>query len=134
MTDSQAFEQDLCSRKTDCTPTLDAYAPKVNEMLKGMPKGTNVLVTSDETADLEFLAGVDALGWHRIDHLKLGTAQRLREVFGDSDRWADSAVDQALLSLGSRFVGTEGSQVSEISALRVQSWNGGETVMVPRPA
>lgn len=124
---------DLCAAKTDCTPTLDAYIPKVNALLQELPRHTQVLVTSDETTDLAFLSGIDALGWHRVDHAALGTAARLEEVFGASSRWADSAVDQALLSLGSSFVGTEGSQVSEISALRVRSWNEGATVMVPRP-
>jgi hypothetical protein len=98
-----------------------------------MPLNTKVLVTSDETTDEAFLSGIDALGWLRVNHLALGTAARLEELFGDSARWADGAVDQALLSLGSAFVGTEGSQVSQISELRVASWNAGRTTLVQRP-
>lgn len=92
-----------------------------------------VLVTTDEQDDREFLSSIDQLGWYRIDHARLGTAKRLAAEYGDAARWADAAVDQAILSLGAQFVGTSGSQVSIISELRVATWNGGETRMIQRP-
>lgn len=42
----------------------------------------------------------------------------------------DGAVDQAIMALGSAFVGTNGSQVSSAAALRIQSWKGGQAVVV----
>lgn len=70
-----------------------------------------VLVTTDETTDLDFLASVEAFGWTIVNHALLGTEEKLRKEFGEAWKWADAAVDQAILSLGSHFVGTRGSQV-----------------------
>jgi hypothetical protein len=92
-----------------------------------------VLITTDEQDDNSFLSAIDALGWYRIDHRSLGTFSRLEQKYGDAARWADAVVDQAILSLGSHFVGTSGSQVSLVTELRVAAWNGGETRLVERP-
>lgn len=94
----------------------------------------SVLVTTDEKDDQEFLSSVDELGWYRIDHGALGTADVLRAEYGDNALWADAAIDQAILSLGMHFVGTADSQVSIISELRVATWNGGKTRLVKRPS
>lgn len=88
------------------------YAPHVSMMLDRSPLGTVVVVTTDESADHAFLRAIDELGWFRIDHKKLGTEAVLQLQFGDAHRWADAAVDQAILALGDHFVGTDGSQVS----------------------
>ena len=91
-------------------------------------------MTTDEQDDEIFLSSIDKLGWLRIDHRKLGTASVLEERYGDKSRWYDAAIDQAILSLGSAFVGTSGSQVSLVTELRIAAWNGGETSLVERPA
>lgn len=92
-----------------------------------------VLVTTDEQDDEIFLSSIDALGWLRIDHKKLGTFSTLERKYGQAARWYDAAIDQAILSLGSGFVGTSGSQVSLVTELRIAAWNGGETSLVERP-
>jgi len=91
-------------------------------------------VTTDEQDDEIFLSSIDALGWYRVDHRKLGTFSILEEKYGDAARWYDAVVDQAILSLGNKFVGTSGSQVSLVTELRVAAWNGGTTSLVERPA
>lgn len=101
-------------------------------MLALSPRGTRVLVTTDENEDLDYLSGFKRLGWSRVDHVKLKTSEVLKKQFGVFWRWADGAVDQAILSLGTNFVGTEGSQVSLVSSMRVRSWNDGRTEMVLR--
>ncbi|GAA5970808.1 hypothetical protein JCM11641_004462 [Rhodosporidiobolus odoratus] len=123
-----------CSAGAGCTPALDAYVEKLEPLLALSPPGVKVLVTTDEQDDADFLSAVDALGWYRINHRALGTFSTLEEKYGDAARWADAAVDQAILSLGMHFVGTSGSQVSLVTELRVAAWNGGETRLVERPS
>ncbi|GAA5849462.1 hypothetical protein JCM8547_000460 [Rhodosporidiobolus lusitaniae] len=123
-----------CSAGENCTPSLDAYVEKLQPLLALSPPKTKVLVTTDEQDDAAYLSAVDSLGWYRIDHRSLGTFARLEERYGDAARWADAVVDQAILSLGSHFVGTSGSQVSLVTELRVAAWNGGETRLVERPS
>ncbi|KAK4704717.1 hypothetical protein P7C70_g1493, partial [Phenoliferia sp. Uapishka_3] len=122
--------QDKCGDKPDCLPTAANYAPHVASMLDRCPPGGVVLVTTDETEDQAFLESLDARGWFRIDHPKLGTEMVLKERFGSGYKWADAAVDQAILSLGDHFVGTDGSQVSWVSAERVSAWQGGTFSLV----
>jgi len=93
---------------------------------------TIVLVTTDETSS-GFHASLKSLGWYAVNHAAVGTASLLKERHGDASGWWDSAVDQAILSLGKGFVGTLDSQVSLVSALRVASWNDGATRFVKRP-
>ncbi|GAA5903775.1 hypothetical protein JCM6882_003415 [Rhodosporidiobolus microsporus] len=123
-----------CSSGSNCTPALDAYNEKLAPLLAISPPGTRVLVTTDEQNDRDFLRRIDARGWYRVDHRKLGTFGLLESRYGDAARWADAVVDQAILSLGSHFVGTAGSQVSLVTELRVAAWNGGETRLVQRPS
>ncbi|GAA6024155.1 hypothetical protein JCM11491_001016 [Sporobolomyces phaffii] len=126
--------KEWCSTGHNCTPAIDRYVEKVEPMLALQPKGTKVLVTTDEQDDDIFLSSIDALGWYRIDHRRLGTFSILEERYGDAARWYDAAIDQAILSLGSGFVGTSGSQVSLVTELRVAAWNRGQTSLVERPA
>ncbi|GAA5935583.1 hypothetical protein JCM10213_003624 [Rhodosporidiobolus nylandii] len=123
-----------CDAGSGCTPTLDAYSEKLAPLLAASPPGTRVLVTTDEQDDRDFLAGIDALGWYRVNHRMLGTPALLEAQYGDAARWVDAAVDQAILSLGSAFLGSSGSQVSLVTELRVAAWNGGETALVERPS
>lgn len=126
--------EEWCDAGSNCVAsTPDAYVPEVERLRASMPRNTVVLVTTDETEDLEFLAGFKRLGWYRIDHDALGTRAILKQRFGVYDRWADGAVDQAILSLGAAFVGTQGSQVSLVTELRVRSWNDAPTGYVARP-
>ncbi|GAA5870793.1 hypothetical protein JCM1840_006806 [Sporobolomyces johnsonii] len=126
--------KEWCSTGHNCTPTLDAYAEKLEPLLALSPPGTSVLVTTDEQDDNIFLSSIDKLGWYRVDHRALGTFATLEAKYGEDARWVDAAVDQAILSLGSHFVGTSGSQVSLVTELRVAVWNGGETRLVERPS
>ncbi|BGP14472.1 hypothetical protein JCM10213_004594 [Rhodosporidiobolus nylandii] len=122
-----------CSRQADCVPQVEAYRREVDELLSKMPENTTVLATTDDTS-AEFLSELAGLGWFVIDHDTLGTASLLASRYGELERgWYDSAVDQAIHSLGSAFVGTGDSQVSLVAALRVATWNGGETRIVRRP-
>ncbi|GAA5928381.1 O-fucosyltransferase family protein [Sporobolomyces koalae] len=123
-----------CSTGHNCTPAIDRYVEKVAPMLANAPRGTKVLVTTDEQDDRIFLDSIDSLGWYRIDHRALGTFETLEKRYGDAARWYDAAIDQAILSLGTAFVGTSGSQVSLVTELRVAAWNGGSTALVERPA
>lgn len=91
-----------------------------------------VLVTTDETSS-EFHSSLKLLGWYAVNHAAVGTAALLKERYGDASGWWDSAVDQAILSVGKAFVGTLDSQVWLVSALRVASWNDGATRFVRRP-
>ncbi|GAA5955416.1 hypothetical protein JCM21900_005368 [Sporobolomyces salmonicolor] len=126
--------KEWCSTGHNCTPTLDAYVEKLEPLLALSPPGTPVLVTTDEQDDNIFLSSIDKLGWYRVDHPALGTFATLEAKYGEDARWVDAAVDQAILSLGSHFVGTSGSQVSLVTELRVAAWNGGETGLVERPS
>ncbi|GAA5969789.1 hypothetical protein JCM21900_003206 [Sporobolomyces salmonicolor] len=120
-----------CPSGHGCVAPLEAYNSAVDELLKNLPLDTIVLVTTDETSPT-FHASLAALGWCAISHTSLGTAALLQSKYGDASGWYDSAVDQAILSLGRAFVGTLDSQVSLVSALRVASWNDGETRLVRR--
>ncbi|GAA5855867.1 hypothetical protein JCM8547_000392 [Rhodosporidiobolus lusitaniae] len=122
-----------CREGMECVPQTDAYKAKVDELLKNLPKGTPVLATTDDTSP-EFLSSLTALGWSAIDHTTLGTRALLDSRYGKiASGWFDAAVDQAIHSLGTAFVGTADSQVSLIGALRVATWNGGEIRIVARP-
>ncbi|ORY63677.1 hypothetical protein BCR35DRAFT_334784 [Leucosporidium creatinivorum] len=133
-----------CPQQQNCTPPVTDYAAAVEPLLSlfnttlPLPSPSSptprVLVTTDETTDMDFLSSIDDLGWARVNHTRLGTEEKLRKEYGEAWRWADSAVDQAILSLGQHFVGTRGSQVSQLSQLRVETWNGGQTAVVDRPA
>ncbi|GAA5974242.1 hypothetical protein JCM11641_003347 [Rhodosporidiobolus odoratus] len=122
-----------CARKEDCVPQIETYKREVDDLLKTLPKDTIVLATTDDTSP-DFLSDLTALGWFVIDHEQLGTASLLSARYGElASGWYDSAVDQAIHSLGAAFVGTGDSQVSLVGALRVATWNGGETRQVRRP-
>ncbi|GAA5892982.1 hypothetical protein JCM8208_004143 [Rhodotorula glutinis] len=122
-----------CPSGHDCVPPLSSYRAAVASQLSHLPPDTPVLVTTDDTSR-EFLSSIQALGWLVVDHVTLGTEALLIERYGEKEYgWYGSAVDQAIHSLGTGFVGTEDSQVSLVAALRVAAWSGGRSEMVKRP-
>ncbi|GAA5851406.1 hypothetical protein JCM9279_001056 [Rhodotorula babjevae] len=121
-----------CPSGHDCVPPLSAYRAAVASQLSHLPPDTPILVTTDDTST-DFLSSVRALGWFVVDHAALGTEALLVDRYGERSGWYGSAVDQAIHSLGSGFVGTEDSQVSLVAALRVAAWSGGRSEMVKRP-
>ncbi|GAA5914983.1 O-fucosyltransferase family protein [Sporobolomyces salmoneus] len=123
-----------CNSGSGCVAPIESYQKAVEELKKELPGDTKVLVTTDETSP-SFHSSLSSLGWFTINHSSpsVGTSSLLRERYGASSGWWDSAVDQAILSIGKGFVGTLDSQVSLVSALRVMSWNDGLTKFVTRP-
>lgn len=125
--------QTWCPSGHDCVPPLSDYEAAVASQLSHLPRGTAVLATTDDTS-ADFLASIRALGWYAVDHAALGTEALLVTRYGEREHgWYGSAVDQAIHSIGSAFVGTEDSQVSLVAALRVAAWSGGRAQMVKRP-
>lgn len=132
-TTPDAKEKTWCPSGHDCVPPLSSYRAAVASQLSHLPPDTPVLVTTDDTSR-EFLSSIQALGWLVVDHVTLGTEALLIERYGEKEYgWYGSAVDQAIHSLGTGFVGTEDSQVSLVAALRVAAWSGGRSEMVKRP-
>ncbi|GAA6023432.1 hypothetical protein JCM11491_005581 [Sporobolomyces phaffii] len=123
-----------CPSGHGCVAPIERYHDAVVELRPSLPAETIVLVTTDETSP-EFVASLRARGWRVVDHAAVGTAELLADRYGSggASAWWDSAVDQAVLSLGQAFVGTLDSQVSLVSALRVATWNDGPTAFVKRP-
>ncbi|KAF9022059.1 hypothetical protein BDZ89DRAFT_956960 [Hymenopellis radicata] len=106
----------------DCLAPLSAFQRRVHqvqfELLERTGvKVTRVIVSSDER-DPKFWENIDALGWHYIDHAK----ERTIETYG---QWYAPIIDVVIHSMGSGFVGTDGSTLSLVSQRRVQHWNGG---------
>lgn len=102
----------------------------VNKVLEPLPSNTKVLVSIDELENRDLLNSIDKLGWYRINYRSSGTASQLSRTFRKASLWAHSAVEQAILSLGSAFVGTEGSNLGPVTELRVQTYQKGQTVYV----
>ncbi|SCZ95959.1 BZ3500_MvSof-1268-A1-R1_Chr8-1g09910 [Microbotryum saponariae] len=113
---------------TDCTPSLDAFVAAVKDHLKAELKMSSpeldvdkiqVLITTDEQDDRAILDQIAANGWV----ISQTPSSMIEEAFGDAWKWADSAIAQAILSLGARgFVGTSNSQVNQLTQLRIQSY------------
>ncbi|SCV67053.1 BQ2448_5699 [Microbotryum intermedium] len=116
-----------CEKGTDCTPSLDAFVAALNdlkaELKESWPKidveKIQVLITTDEHDDRAIFDQIAANGWV----VSQTPPSMIEEAFGDAWKWADSAIAQAILSLGARgFVGTANSQVSQLTQLRIQSY------------
>jgi len=69
---------------------------------------------------------VQTRGWHRLDHQKEKTEEKL-------GNWYPTIIDLAAMSMANGFVGNTGSTYSLISGKRVESWNDGPFVMARRP-
>ncbi|KDE03731.1 hypothetical protein MVLG_05801 [Microbotryum lychnidis-dioicae p1A1 Lamole] len=106
-----------CEKGTDCTPSLDAFAAAVKDLEAELKMSSpeldvdkiQVLITTDEQDDRAILDQIAANGWV----ISQTSSSMIEEAFGDAWKWADSAIAQAILSLGARgFVGRSNSQVS----------------------
>lgn len=72
-----------------------------------------VVVTTDEAPNSEFVQQVKALGWKVLDHYHLNTKER----FGG---WWPTILDAAVLARGESFVGTDRSTFSHLAGVRVK--------------
>ena len=82
----------------------------------------HVIVTSDES-NPSWWSSIRSEGWTYVDH----TAERTEDHFGF---WYPTFIDAIIHSLGTGFVGTEGSTMSLVAGRRVEDWNGGVVKMV----
>lgn len=89
-----------------------------NKKAKDLP----VLFATDST-DPAFIKKLNQLGWIYINHVEFATSAR----FGG---WYPGVLDSSILSRASGFVGTRQSTFSYVAARRVESWNGGATLIV----
>ncbi|SCV69768.1 BQ2448_1162 [Microbotryum intermedium] len=116
-----------CPMQVNCVPTLDAFASALNDLRAELSKllpnhyvdKFPVLVSTDERDDQKFLGDIKARGWIISDT----PSDAMERSFGEGWKWADSAIAQAILSLGRRgFVGTSNSQISQLTQLRIQTY------------
>ncbi|KAI5480744.1 hypothetical protein MNV49_007150 [Pseudohyphozyma bogoriensis] len=85
------------------------------------PERYEVLATTDEPHHSEFVKEIEALGWKVVDHHEFFTAE-----LGD---WWAPVLDAAMLASAQGFVGTYRSTFSRLAAMRVESWNGGVSII-----
>ncbi|GAA6010954.1 hypothetical protein JCM10207_004011 [Rhodosporidiobolus poonsookiae] len=77
-----------------------------------------VVCTTDERGDSDFVKEVRALGWKVLDHDAFQTKENY-------DGWMPTMLDGAILARGRSFVGTDRSTFSHMAGLRVKYWRGG---------
>ncbi|GAA5907252.1 O-fucosyltransferase family protein [Sporobolomyces salmoneus] len=104
-----------------------AGVEKVQKMVKGRQgkkkaQDLPVLFATDSTDPL-FIKKLNKLGWIYINHVEFATSAR----FGG---WYPGVLDSSILSRAVGFVGTRQSTFSYVAARRVESWNGGKTLIV----
>ncbi|GAA5971420.1 hypothetical protein JCM3765_001426 [Sporobolomyces pararoseus] len=109
--------------------TFKAGVERVQKALKARKgkKGSKeqdlpVLFATDST-DPVFIKKLNKLGWIYINHVEFATSAR----FGG---WYPGILDSSILSRATGFVGTRQSTFSYVAARRVESWNGGSTLVV----
>jgi hypothetical protein len=132
--------QDRCKAGKDCFTPLSSYSEGVSTIRAKLPASISpdslrVLVTTDET-DPEFLSDIkENLRWSVVDHAELDTLNKFREEkgWGEQCWWTPPILDQLFLSLGKGFVGSWDSTVSQVAAMRVETWNGGVTMIANPP-
>jgi hypothetical protein len=91
-------------------------------LARGIRGPLPIVVTSDER-DAGWWADVAAMGWYRVDHGALGTADRL-------GTWYPVFLDAVIQSRGVGFLGTARSTMSLLAKRRVEDWQGGIGQMV----
>lgn len=75
----------------------------------GIPASQYAIVaTTDDVVGSPFVDRVESLGWKVVDHVLMGTNERL-------DEWYGALIDGAILARGRGFVGTEWSTFSYIA-------------------
>ncbi|KAG8906710.1 hypothetical protein FRB99_006308 [Tulasnella sp. 403] len=115
--------------KETCFPPMSALADAVEEVRqtlrtrRGIEIGKNDVVLTSDEKDPMWWASVAELGWKFADHEKEKTV----ETYG---RWYPPFIDAIHQSMGTGFVGTEGSTMSLVALRRVVDWNGGMGKMV----
>ncbi|KAI8344968.1 hypothetical protein B0O80DRAFT_504829, partial [Mortierella sp. GBAus27b] len=87
---------------------------------RGLIARLPVVVTTDSQDEKDF-EEIKALGWHRLDHDKLGT----RDLWGS---FGPAMVDAAILAHADGFVASTRSTMSRVAAARQKSWFGRMTV------
>ncbi|KAF8816316.1 hypothetical protein BYT27DRAFT_7248408 [Phlegmacium glaucopus] len=105
------------------------YLSRVDEIRNILPRKQDkdiiqALITSDEE-DLAFWSDVRAYDWVYLNRTEERTQERLGE-------WFIPIVDIVPQSLAIGFVGTQQSTFSLVIAWRVEDWNDGPTIHVPR--
>jgi len=83
----------------------------------------NGYITDEE--DPAFWMDIRGYGWVYFNH----TEERTQEKLGE---WFSPVVDIVSQSMALGFVGTKHSTFSLVSARRVEDWNDGATILLPR--
>ncbi|EJT99488.1 hypothetical protein DACRYDRAFT_55580, partial [Dacryopinax primogenitus] len=108
-----------CNGTLECMPTLHQLERRVSSVRSQLLflgiSAPYVLLTSDET-DASWWASLPPT-YGQINH----TLYRTEEKYGE---WYPSVLDSVFLSLGSGFVGTEGSTMSLLAYRRVRERGG----------
>ncbi|KAG9038503.1 hypothetical protein FS837_001244 [Tulasnella sp. UAMH 9824] len=118
--------------EAECHPPLNVFRNRVRQVQEALAEKFgpvtklgnvhDVIVTSDEK-NATWWGQVRRMGWVYIDHGK----ERTAELYGT---WYPAIIDAVVQSMSIGFVGTQGSTMSRVAALRVRDWNGGVTRMV----
>ncbi|KAG9032477.1 hypothetical protein FRB95_001452 [Tulasnella sp. JGI-2019a] len=112
----------------DCFAPLAVISRRVQEVqdeLASAHPGLNnglplkVLLTSDEQGEA-WWNDVRNLGWYFIDH-----GPRGEDTAAKHGKWYPPLLDSVFQSMGTGFVGTDRSTMSQIARRRVQDWQGG---------
>ncbi|GAA5844319.1 hypothetical protein JCM9279_001767 [Rhodotorula babjevae] len=99
---------------------------KVQEQLKkrrGASKKDLPVLFATDSDDPVFINRLTRMGWIYLDHREFASASR----YGG---WWPGVLDSAVLSRAQGFVGTKMSTFSYVAARRVESWQGGPTLIV----
>ncbi|KPV73445.1 uncharacterized protein RHOBADRAFT_55183 [Rhodotorula graminis WP1] len=99
---------------------------KVQEQLKkrrGASKKDLPVLFATDSDDPVFINRLTRMGWIYLDHREFASASR----YGG---WWPGILDSAVLSRAQGFVGTKMSTFSYVAARRVESWQGGPTLIV----
>ncbi|BGP43443.1 hypothetical protein JCM10449v2_007478 [Rhodotorula kratochvilovae] len=107
----------------------DMYAAGVRQVQAQLKKRRGAsqkdlpVLFATDSDDPVFINKLGRMGWIHLNHIEFATVPR----FGG---WVPSVVDGAVLSRAEGFVGTKMSTFSYVAARRVETWQGGPTVIV----
>ncbi|KAG0344797.1 hypothetical protein BG004_004162 [Podila humilis] len=116
----QRFQHQL----QQCLPTLQDLTSRLQDLLGEHPtlRGAPVLVVTDEDRTQK-LAKMQAMGWHIVNHGRLGTKTALG-AFGPI------ILDQLLMAKARVVIGVQPSAFFQLAAYRQKSWNGRQAIAV----
>lgn len=142
--DAKAQAAECALRHQDAHAEADCAVPKLNTYVQAIERvrilaarggskkqsreqrvqarASSVLVTTDVT-DLAFKGEIAGAGWTLLDFDDLELKQRLGQ-------WPSAVIEGVVHSKAAAFVGTRGSSLSTLSALRVREWRSGPTELV----